>query len=148
MRTAAKASHREALLLQDRQAMQDQIAEAACAARSGTAPGERAGGGGGGVDADAGGGEAAMEAMTVTAELAALQRCNAAELRDARNLRAAAEAEAEVAREQVPPLLGSPHLPCTASACTATSASNNPSKHRVQPLRRRRPYHPYHFPPS
>ena len=85
--------------------------------------------------------------MTVTAELAALQRCNAAELRDARNMRTVAEAEAEVAREQVRPPLGSPHLPCTASACTA-SASNTPSKHRVQHPRRRRRYHPSHYPPS
>ena len=147
MRTAAKASHREALLLQDRQAMQDQIAAAACAARSGTAPGERGGGGGGGVDGDAGGGEAAMEAMTVTAELAALQRCNAAELRDARNMRAAAEAEAEVAREQVPRAsrLAPPPLH---RVRLHRLRLQYPSKHRVQPLRRRRRYHPSHYPPS
>jgi len=100
MRTATKANHREALLLEDRQAMQDQIAAAARATRSTTSAGECGGGGG------ARGGEVAV---TVTAELAALHRCNAACLRDARNMRAAAEAEAEVAREQVPTPFDSPY---------------------------------------
>ena len=133
MRTTTKASHREAMLLQDRQAMQDQIAAAARrgsmnASRSTTSAGESGGGAGagGGAGGGAGSGEAAV---TVMAELAALHRCNAADLRDARNMRAAAEAEAEVAREQVPTPFDSPHLPSTASASNTSSntASNTAS---------------------
>lgn len=142
MQAEKKAKQREGILLQERAQMEDQLAAAAKAARnaaagSGGGVGGGSGGGAGGGVGMSGGGASAVEAEQ---HLVALRTRNAAlqtELRDARNLAAAAEAQAEIAREEAEALansrLDAPPLPPPAAAAADERAGFRVYIPTVQP---------------